>query len=236
MCCGTSNDADQTGGGVILTRDPVIARLLAIGVACWLLAALVIALTVAGGAARLDLAIIGALRPVAEVNLKITEAMRWATALGDWQVRLFLAGAFFGYLVWRGFGRAASYILYTTLGIWALNAWLLKPLFGRARPVAAGELIGVADSFALPSGHAANAAAVFTAIALVASVIWWRAGQRRAIWGVAVTATLAVGVSRVWLAAHWPSDVLAGWLVGAGWALLVAVLLKPVRAREPSRR
>lgn len=210
--------------------------MLLIGAGCWIVAATVIALVVAGWTTRLDLSAIASLQPVAGAYPGVTDAMRWATALGDWQVRLAIAAAFFAYLVWRRFGRAASYILYTTLGIWAFNAWLLKPLFARARPEAAGDLIGVAPSFSLPSGHAANAAAIYTAIALVASVIWWRKAQRRTIWAVAVAIILAVGISRVWLAVHWPSDVVAGWLVGAGWALLLAALLKPVKARETGSR
>lgn len=210
--------------------------MLLIGAGCWIAAAIVIALALTGWTASLDLSAIATLRPAAEANPAITTVMRWATALGDWQIRLTIAAAFFAYLVWRRFGRAASYILYTTLGIWALNAWALKPLFGRARPDHAGELVGIAPSFSLPSGHAANAAALFTAIALVASVIWWRKTQRRTIRAVAVLAIFAVGFSRLWLAVHWPSDVVAGWLVGVGWALLLAALLKPVRAREDSSR
>lgn len=220
----------------MLPADPVARRLLLIGAGCWLLAAVVIALALIGWTARLDLAAIAALHPVAQGNPAITEAMRWATALGDWQVRLAIAGAFFAYLVWRRFGRAASYILYTTLGMWALNAWVLKPLIGRARPESAGEFVGVSQTYALPSGHSANAASVFTAIALVASVIWSRKVQRRTIWAVAAIAVALVGFSRVWLAVHWPSDVLAGWLVGLGWALLLAALLKPVKARDQSSR
>jgi undecaprenyl-diphosphatase len=220
----------------ILPADPVARRLLLIGAGCWLLALVVIAFVLADWSARFDLDAIATLRPIAEANPAITEGMRWATALGDWQVRLTIAGAFFAYLVWRRFGRGASYILYTTLGMWMLNAWALKPLFGRARPETAGELVGVSHSYALPSGHSANAAAVFTAIALVASVIWWRKVLRRSIWAVAAAAIIAVGFSRVWLAVHWPSDVLSGWLVGVGWALLLAALLKPVKARESSRR
>lgn len=210
--------------------------MLLIGAGCWLLAVVVIALALSGLSARFDLAAIAMLRPIAEVNPTITNMMRWATALGDWQVRLAIAAAFFAYLVWRRFARAASYILYSTLGMWMLNAWVLKPILGRARPETAGELVGVSQTYALPSGHSANAAAVFTAIALVASVIWWRKAQRRAIWAVAIIAIIAVGFSRVWLAVHWPSDVLAGWLVGAGWALLLAALLRPVKARDESSR
>lgn len=220
--------------------DPVLRRLLVIALLCWVAAAIVVALVLSDSTSGLDRAAIAWFAPMADADRGMTQAMRWATALGDWQVRLSIAAAFFSYLAWRRFGRAASYILYTTLGIWALNAWLLKPLIGRPRPPGAGELVAVAESYSLPSGHAANAAAVFTAIALVASVICWRPAQRRAIWAGAVVAILAIGVSRVWLAVHWPSDVIAGWLVGAGWALLLAVLIKPVRARtqeasEPDR-
>ena len=74
----------------------------------------------------------------------------------------------------RKLQRAASYILYTTLGIAALNAWVLKALVERPRPDIVPRLIDVDASFSLPSGHAANSAAVYGAMALVATVIWWR--------------------------------------------------------------
>jgi undecaprenyl-diphosphatase len=149
-------------------------------------------------------------------------------------MRLSIAGLFILVLLARQLARAASYVLYVTLGVWALNAWVLKPLFARARPEGADRLASVSDTFSLPSGHSASAAGVFLAIALIASTLWWRRRPRRMIWMVACAAVFLVGISRVWLGAHWPTDVLIGWLVGAGWAALLAAVLRPVLS--PTRR
>lgn len=213
-----------------LPADPIIRRLLSIALLAWLAGALVIALAMIGALDSFDLVVNALAVGPAREHPVVAALLRAFTAIGDWEARLAIAGAFFLYLAMRRFGRAASYVLYTTLGMWALNAWVLKPLFGRARPAMAGELVGVATSFALPSGHAGNAAAVATAIALVAGTIWWRRRQRRTIFAVAVLIVLGVGVSRVMLGVHWASDVVAGWCVGLAFALTMAVLIRPVQA------
>lgn len=162
----------------------------------------------------------------------LTDIMRGASWLGDGWPRSLAAAAFIVFLLVRRLARAASYILYTALGIAALNAWALKPILLRARPEIVARLVEVDQSWSLPSGHAANSAAVYGAIAVVATVLWWRKRQRRAIWAATGLVVFAIGLSRVWLGVHWPSDVLAGWALGAGWATLLAVLLKPVQARQ----
>lgn len=211
--------------------DSLQRRLLRLALASLTLAALVIALALTGTTDGLDRAMMLAASAEARALPEVTPVMRAASWLGDGWARSLVALAFIVVLLTRRFARAASYILYTALGIAALNAWLLKPLFARPRPDIVARLAEVNATLSLPSGHAANSAAVFGAIALVASAIWWRRGQRRAIWSAAALIVLIIGVSRVWLGLHWPSDVLAGWLVGAGWALLLAAWLKPVQAR-----
>lgn len=68
-----------------------------------------------------------------------------------------------------------------------------------------------------PSGHAVNVTAMFLAIAL--------AWHRR--WVIVLSAIVIpwVGIGRLYLQVHWPSDVLAGWFIGAAWALLVDVVV-----------
>ncbi len=85
---------------------------------------------------------------------------------------------------------------------------VLKLVIGRLRP----ELGAVVPGDAFPSGHATQAAAVMLTCAFVL------AGRRRSplVWAAAVAAVL-VGISRVYLEAHWPADVLAGWALGASW-------------------
>lgn len=212
--------------------DPVIRRLFMGSFVCLGLSAIVIALAWTGVTEAGDSAGMLALRGVADgMPAVFTDIMRCASWLGGGWPRSIIAIGFIVFLMIKRYARAASYILYTSLGIAALNAWVLKAMFMRPRPEIVPRLIDVDASWSLPSGHAANSAAVFGAIALVASVIWWRRGQRRTIWVVTAVLVGLIGLSRVWLGVHWPSDVIAGWLVGAGWALLLAALLKPVKAR-----
>ena len=212
--------------------DPVLTRLRRISLVCAGLAVVVIALAWGGLTQPLDNWAILGLRGWADRGTPmLADAMRALSWMGNAWPRSLIALAFILFLLVRKLQRAASYILYTALGIAALNSWVLKAIVTRARPDIVPRLVEVDSSWSLPSGHAANSAAVYGAMALVATVIWWRRRQRRTIWAVAGLLVFGIGLSRVWLGVHWPSDVIAGWLVGAAWATGLAVLLKPVRAR-----
>ncbi len=94
---------------------------------------------------------------------------------------------------------------------------LEKNWAGRLRPADEQHLVA-AQSFAFPSGHATNATLVWLCLALLLP----SAPRARAfaVWA-AVWLALAVGLSRVMLGVHWPSDVIAGWALGLFWALLL---------------
>jgi undecaprenyl-diphosphatase len=94
----------------------------------------------------------------------------------------------------------------------------LKNWFERPRPdIIVHELYRSTASF--PSGHATMSALVYlTLAALVVRVIRDRR-LKASVLAVAVLLTGLVGVTRVYLGFHWPSDVLAGWALGAAWAL-----------------
>jgi len=105
---------------------------------------------------------------------------------------------------------------------------IVKPLVGRPRPPAA-IWIGHYTGAAFPSGHATQSAAFYAMLAIVIG-----AGlsiRRRAIlWSAATLVVLIVGASRIYLGAHWLTDVLAGYALGATWvAIVVAVLLTTSR-------
>jgi membrane-associated phospholipid phosphatase len=88
----------------------------------------------------------------------------------------------------------------------------LKPLFGEARPTIA-EPLGPASGFAFPSGHAISTMAIVAAAFAVAR---WRS-PRLAVLLLGGLLVVGVGASRVFLTAHYPSDVLAGWCVAIAW-------------------
>ena len=127
---------------------------------------------------------------------------------------------------WR-VGLAAVAALFTA----SLAADRLKDIVQRPRPDAGLAMLPI-DGWAMPSGHAARVAAVSLAVLVAAG--WTASGQRRTqalalAWTVGVV-NVVIGACMVYLGAHWPTDVLAGWALGAGvgWA---AGRLARVRAR-----
>ena len=154
----------------------------------------------------------------------LVPAARLVTRLGDWWVVAAAAAAGAAWLAVRRQWRAALCLILLILSQRALVE-LMKQGFDRVRPDPAGHLDAV-HSMAFPSGHSANAMALALGLALLAVPRAWR-GMALAL-GLAYAA--AVGLSRLVLGVHWPSDVIGGWAVGALWALLV-VRLAGGRAR-----
>jgi len=109
---------------------------------------------------------------------------------------------------------------------------IVKALVGRPRPPAA-IWIGHYTGAAFPSGHATQSAAFYAMLAIVVGA--GLSSRRRALlWSAAALAVLIVGASRIYLAAHWLTDVLAGYALGATWvAIVVAVLL--ITSRSPGK-
>lgn len=132
-------------------------------------------------------------------------------------------------LVGRRWGLA-WWLVATVAGSALVNS-LLKVGLDRARPSSAG-LLTTAHGFAFPSGHTQAATVTYVAIVLVVGgQTRLVAGWRRPAAVAAVTAVVAaVGVSRVLLGAHWPSDVAGGWLLGSAWVMAATALLL---RREP---
>jgi membrane-associated phospholipid phosphatase len=88
----------------------------------------------------------------------------------------------------------------------------LKLAFARVRPDLVPHL-DHASSFAFPSGHATSAAVVYLLFAFIVPT------KRRGLWlSVGIVLTILTGMSRIMLGVHWPSDVVGGWLLGAGFA------------------
>lgn len=159
------------------------------------------------------------------------EAMRDVTALGGFTVLTLLTVLSVAALLFYGKRRQAL-VLGATILLAELSADLTKMLVGRDRP----ELVphgSYVYSHSFPSGHSTiSAAAWFTLAAVIASI----EPKRRAkafVFTVAALVVVAIGLSRIYLGVHWPSDVLAGWTLGAAWALAARVALSGVfRARE----
>lgn len=142
------------------------------------------------------------------------------TALGGTAVLVLLTLAALGFLLLSRRWGAAVFVTLSMVG-GTLISNTLKAVFDRPRPDLVPHAVEV-SSASFPSGHAMlSAVAYLTLGALIAEVL----PQRRfriylLLW--AVFLTLLVGITRVYLGVHWPTDVLAGWCIGAAWALLCA--------------
>ncbi|MGF0173504.1 phosphatase PAP2 family protein [Streptomyces sp. Marseille-Q5077] len=157
----------------------------------------------------------------------VTQAFRILTdwVWDPWTMRL-LTFAVAIWLVWRRAARWTAVWLVATCALATLVQQTLKALVDRPRPVWP-DPVDSAHYAAYPSGHA------MTATVVCGLLLWLlhRHGADRALWrtGVAVAAisVAGVGLTRVWLGVHWPTDVVGGWLLGA----LVVVLAVRAHAR-----
>ena len=143
--------------------------------------------------------------------------IRDITALGSTVVLTLWVAMAASFLWLRGLKQSMLLLLMATIG-GSVMVTLIKALVGRARPDVIGRLM-VETSNSFPSGHAALSAIVYLSIAALFWPLMRRSRER--VWLLAAMMLLvgAIGVSRVYLGVHWPSDVLAGWIFGSLWAL-----------------
>lgn len=153
----------------------------------------------------------------------VLEAVRDTTALGGVFLRNLFAIAAIAALLFLRLRREAFLFAATVISAWGVNS-AIKLLVGRERPTIVAHLTD-AGGHSFPSGHSFNSAVVYIAMALAFAAFSRRRSVRWTIIASAAVATVLIAVSRVWLGVHYPSDVAAGWLGGAGWAFLAAALL-----------
>jgi undecaprenyl-diphosphatase len=117
-----------------------------------------------------------------------------------------------------------------------ISSEVLKRTYGRPRPELVPHLSYV-YSASFPSGHSVLSAATFLTLAMLISSLEPNRGTKIMVFVLALGLLLAVGFSRIYLGVHWPSDVLAGWCLGAAWALAAwTVLLRYGRRDVPTER
>lgn len=194
--------------------------------------AIVVALVSTGATQQLDQQAIASLRwaqlPGELLGpLWLLPLVKALTALADaTAVLLVVTGAMLGFLL-RGRRLDALVILAAPLGAWALSP-LLKGWFDRPRPDIVPPLTEVTWA-SFPSGHSMVAAATYLTLAvLIAPPAPLKRGVALAL-GAALAG--AIGATRVFLAAHYPTDVLAGWLAGTAWALFCLLLRQILQNR-----
>lgn len=133
----------------------------------------------------------------------------------------------------KGWQRGTLLIIVTMAGAGLLDL-LLKQSFGRVRPAAFFDY-PLPPSHSFPSGHAFFAASFFGALAVLISDRVRRRSIQVAAWVLAVALILLIGLSRVYLGVHYPSDVLAGYAAGTVWVAAVAFADRLVSHRSRRR-
>ncbi len=164
----------------------------------------------------------------------LEEVMRDMTALGGALVVTTISIVGFIYLlVARQTARA--WYLAASIGTGFIFSSLLKYGFDRARPdlVPHGSVI-YTSSF--PSGHSLMSALAYLTLAVLMAEAQPHKGMKIYFVCVAATITILTGISRVYLGVHWPSDVLAGWLGGASWAMMIWLIWARILHTGKNRR
>ena len=159
----------------------------------------------------------------------VEEMARDVTALGGTAVLTLLTATVAIFLLLRGLRGAAALLVASVTG-GVLASTLLKLFFERPRPdlVTHGAQV-FTTSF--PSAHAMMSAIVYLTLGALLARVEKQPRVKVFVLGMAVALTVLVGISRVYLGVHWPSDVLAGWTIGAAWALMCWLIARALQRR-----
>jgi undecaprenyl-diphosphatase len=159
----------------------------------------------------------------------LEEMARDFTALGGVALLTLLSLAVVGHLMLMRKPRAAAFVAGSVASATALTV-MLKNLFDRPRPDLVPQFSHVMTA-SFPSGHSMLSASVYLTLGALLAQLQSNRLLKAYVLGCALTLTLLVGFSRVYVGVHWPTDVLAGWAAGAAWASLCWLLGRAMQRR-----
>ncbi|MXP09250.1 phosphatase PAP2 family protein [Pseudoblastomonas halimionae] len=204
---------------------------------CWAGWAIMVWLVTTGRTLDIDQWVLLSFRTGEDLGLhgseRVLETVRDITALGGVFLRNLFALAAVVALLFLKLRREAVLYALTVASGWVANTGM-KLLVGRERPEIVPHLTH-AGGESFPSGHSFSAAVVYIGMAIAFAALSRRHSVRYTVIGFAMAVSALVAFSRVLLGVHFPSDVIAGWLGGAGWAFLAAALFyAPAKAAAES--
>lgn len=157
-------------------------------------------------------------------------AMAAITSLGDTVVTGGLALLVIAWLAWRRAIATAGAVA-LTMGVAAAFVFAMKAILHKPRPI---EIYSGADAFSFPSGHTTLATVLYGSVAVLVAKSLPRPAQI-AVFTIAASLAGAIGLSRIYLSAHWPSDVLGGILFGASLTAAFALIFERLPAERIGR-
>lgn len=178
-----------------------------------------------------DTTIINLVRGAASEAL--TRFMLVVTMLGDWRVLLAI-GLVAGLLWWRRGQRSKTLLLASGALGGALLDQVLKLIFHRTRPDTTGWLMNV-QGYSFPSGHAMMSLCLYGMLIYLLVAERSRLVQLLGLIGGALL-ILTIGVSRIYLGVHYPSDIVGGFTAGLVWLVANVVAYTEYRTRALARR
>jgi undecaprenyl-diphosphatase len=184
---------------------------------------------VSGDSRAWDEAILRAMRDPRDASVGLGPAategmMRDITALGSGTLSGAFSIALVGWLLLTGRPGAALVVALAVFGGWGLNE-LLKELYARERPTVVPHLMGATNE-SFPSGHTMISAVIYPTMAEVFGRMVRQRRVRFYLMGLAIFIAFIVGVSRVYMGVHYPSDVLGGLCMGFAWALVCGIVVR----------
>ncbi len=167
-------------------------------------------------------------QPLGPLWLQI--AARDVTSLGSPAILTLLTAVALGFLALKREWSAAVFVLASICG-GSIISFAIKDLVQRPRPdfVAA---VAQTQTYSFPSGHAFLSAVTFLTLGALLARVQKEPEIKIYVLLVAIALAILVGVSRVYLGVHWPTDVLAGWSAGAAWAILCWLIAEWLQARS----
>ncbi len=148
------------------------------------------------------------------------------THLGDSIVLAVISLITIGVLYWRNEKQAAHWFLLAAAGSFIITA-VAKWTFGRDRPEIVEQIVS-ASSASFPSGHTLRSAVIYSLLAYLLLKVCPKK-LNYVIFSIASGVILMNGISRVYLGVHWPTDIVAAWLIAGFWLLLCKVGYDRVR-------
>jgi undecaprenyl-diphosphatase len=171
-------------------------------------------------------------KPLGPLWLQV--AARDVTSLGSPAVLTLVTVASLGFLALKRQWRAALFVLASICGGSALS-FALKDLVQRPRPDFVAAVVQT-QTYSYPSGHAFLSAVTFLTLGALLARVQPRPDVKIYLLAVAIVVTILVGISRVYIGVHWPTDVLAGWCAGAAWAILCCLIAERLQTHATPAR